>query len=128
MPTSRSRLGELIAVISPLQYVAACFLAVVLNPSSFLLVWLTVVIVYHAVLTQLGFVDVAPASRQEGDGDGHALLEAYRRAAPVLATAGLLVYLVDVPSIGEQLAGVLIATGTALILSVKTISFAGTGV
>ena len=127
MSSAPSPLGRLVARISPYQYVVACVGAVFLRPNSFLLVGLTVVIVYHFVLSQVGFVEVAAARETDGE-DGHVLLTAYRRAAPVLVVAGLLLHLVEVPPIGEQLAGLLIATGTALILGVKTISFAGTGV
>ncbi|HSH76157.1 MAG TPA: hypothetical protein VLA09_10780 [Longimicrobiales bacterium] len=126
MPSSGSPLLRLLALISPYQYVAACVGAIVLRPTSFLLVTLTVVIVYHFVLSQVGFVEVAAARETDTD-DGHVLLTAYRRASPVLVVAGLLLHLVEVPPIGEQLAGVLVATGAGLILGVKTITFAGTG-
>ena len=119
-----SLMGEIWARVSPLQYVAASILAVYLEPRSFLLVGLTVTIGYHFVLSQIGFLEVDPRSQATKDGDGHPVLKLYRRAAPVLATVGLLLYVVDVPLVGAMAPGVLIAFGTALILGVKTISFA----
>lgn len=116
--------GEILSRVSPLQYVAASILAVYLEPRSFLLVGLTVTIVYHFVLSQIGFLEVDPRRQETKEGDGHPILRLYRRAAPVLTTAGLLLYVVDVPSLSDMVPAVLIAFGTALILGVKTISFA----
>jgi hypothetical protein len=106
--------------------VGACLLAVVVRPSSFMVVWVAVVVLYHAVLVQAAFLEVTPTLRLTQGRDGHALLHAYRRVAPALAIAGLLLLFVDVPGLGGLVPGLLVATGTALILAVKMISFAGT--
>jgi hypothetical protein len=116
-----------LAKISPFQYVAACFLAMFLRPNTFMTVGLAVVILYHWVLVHAAFLEVIPTIRQTaGSTDGHPLLQAYRRAAPVLAIAGTVLLFLPVPGVGEQLPGVLVAAGTGFILAVKMISFAGT--
>ena len=115
------------AKISPFQYVAACFVAMFLRPNTFMTVGLAVVILYHWVLVHAAFLEVIPTLRQaDGSADGHPLLRAYRRAAPVLAVAGFVLLFLPLPGVGEQLPGVLVATGTGFILAVKMISFAGT--
>jgi hypothetical protein len=114
------------AKLSPVLYVGACLLAVVVRPSSFMFVFVAVVILYHAVLVQAAFLDVTPTLRLTQGRDGHALLHLYRRVAPVLAIAGLVLLFVDLPVLGGRFPGLLVATGTALILAVKMISFAGT--
>jgi hypothetical protein len=124
--TGRAR--GLVAKVSPLQYVAACFLVMFLRPASFIVVGLTVAILSHAVLIHAAFLEVAPTVGQAPGFDGHPLLRAYRRAAPLLVTLGLVLFFVDVPALGAQTPGLLVASGTALILSVKMISFAGTDV
>jgi hypothetical protein len=121
-----TRTSNLSAKVSPILYVGACLLAVVVRPSSFMVVWVAVVVLYHAVLVQAAFLEVTPTLRLTQGRDGHALLHAYRRVAPALAIAGLLLLFVDVPGLGGLVPGLLVATGTALILAVKMISFAGT--
>ena len=118
--------SRILAKVSPLQYVAACLLAIVLRPSSFMVVGVALVVLYHGVLVHAAFLEVTPTVRLTHGRDGHAMLRMYRRAAPVLVIVGLLLHLVEVPSPGGQLPGLLVATGTALILAVKMISFAGT--
>jgi hypothetical protein len=117
---------SLTAKLTPVLYVAACLLAVVVRPTSFMLVFVAVVILYHAVLVQAAFLEVTPTLRLTQGRDGHALLHVYRRLAPVLAIAGLVLLFVELPGLGGYVPGLLVATGTALILAVKMISFAGT--
>jgi hypothetical protein len=118
--------SRILAKVSPLQYVAACLLAIVLRPSSFMVVGVALVVLYHGVLVHAAFLEVTPTVRLTQGRDGHALLHLYRRVAPVLAIAGLVLLFVDLPVLGGRFPGLLVATGTALILAVKMISFAGT--
>jgi hypothetical protein len=129
MPTSdlqTGRLSGLVSKVSPLQYVAACLVVMFLRPASFMVVGLTVAILSHAVLIHAGFLEVTPTVGQAPGYDGPPLLRAYRRAAPFLVTLGLILFFVDVPVLGAQAPGLLVASGTALIFAVKMISFAGT--
>lgn len=114
------------AKVSPFQYVAACLLAMILRPNTFMAVLIALVILYHWVLVHAAFIDVIPTVQQTGGTDGHPLLRAYRRLAPGLAVLGVALLFVPVPGIGEQTPGVLVAAGTGFILAVKMIGFAGT--
>jgi hypothetical protein len=129
MSSGESPPGKVVSVLakaSPVLYVAACVVAVVIRPRSFLVVWMAAVIIYHGILVQAAFLSVTPTPGEMHGPDGHWLLRAYRRAAPVLAAVGLLLHFVDVPSLGEQTPGLLVATGAAMTLAVKMIRFAGT--
>ena len=114
------------AKISPFQYLAACLLAMLLRPTTFLSVSFGLVAFYHWVLIHAAFLEVVPTLRRTSGADGHALLRAYRRAAPVLAIAGFVLLFVPLPAIGLHTPGVLLAAGTGFILAVKMITFAGT--
>ena len=114
------------AKISPFQYLAACLLAMVLRPNTFMSVSSAVVILYHWVLVHAAFLDVIPTLHQAGGADGHPLLRTYRRAAPILATVGFVLLFLPLPGIGLHTPGLLIAAGTGFILAVKMITFAGT--
>ncbi len=115
-----------LARLGPYLYVAACVLAVVFEPTSFLVVWVTLAVLYHGVLCQAAFLEVIPSAGRPGVGDGHAVLTVYRRIAPLLVGAGLVLQLFDLDAFARMVPGFLIATGAALILAVKTITFAGT--
>jgi hypothetical protein len=115
-----------LAKISPFQYLAACLLAMVLRPNTFMSVSLGVVILYHWVLVHAAFLDVIPTLHHTGGTDGHPLLRTYRRAAPILATVGLVLLFLPLPGIGIHTPGLLVAAGTGFILAVKMITFAGT--
>lgn len=115
------------AKVSPFQYLAACLLAMILRPHTFMTVTVILVVFYHAVLLHAAFLEVIPTLDPRGGGsDGHPLLRSYRRLAPVLTVVGVLLLFLPVPGVGEHAPGVLVAAGTAFILAVKMISFAGT--
>lgn len=120
------RIRSLVARVSPLQYVAACLVIMFVRPASFMVVGLTVAIVSHAVLMHAAFLDIMPTLDRTPDFEEHALMRAYRRGAQLLLALGLLLFFVEVPALGVQAPGLLVATGTGLILAVKMISFAGT--
>jgi hypothetical protein len=114
-----------LAKVSPFQYLAACLLVMILRPITFMTVTVTLVVFYHGVLLHAAFLEIRPTLDRAGS-DGHPLLRMYRRVAPVLTIGGLLLLLVPNGTVGEQTPGVLVAAGTAFILAVKMISFAGT--
>ena len=114
------------ARISPFLYVAAWLVAMVLRPTTFLSVSFGLVLFYHWVLIHAAFLEVVPSLREPSAGDGHPLLRAYRRAAPVLAIVGFLLLFLPVPALGLHTPGLLVSAGTGFILAVKMITFAGT--
>lgn len=114
------------AKVSPFQYLAACLLAMILRPNTFMTVTVILVVFYHAVLLHAAFLDVRPTLDPRGSSDGHPLLRSYRRLAPVLTLVGVLLLFLPVPGVGAHAPGVLVAAGTAFVLAVKMISFAGT--
>jgi len=120
------RIRSLVAKISPLQYVVACLVIMFVRPASFMVVGLTVAIVSHAVLMHAAFLDIMPTLDRAPDSEEHVLMRAYRRGAQLLLALGLVVFFVEVPTLGAQTPGLLVATATGLILAVKMISFSGT--
>jgi hypothetical protein len=115
-----------LAKITTFVYVAACLVAMVLRPTTFLSVSFALVLFYHWVLIHAAFLEVVPTLRLASGGDGHPLLRAYRRASPVLAITGFVLLFVPLPALGAHTPGVLVAAGTGFILAVRMITFAGT--
>ena len=114
------------AKFTPFAYLGAWLAAMVLRPTTFLSVSFGLVLFYHWVLIHAAFLEVVPTLREPSAGDGHPLLRAYRRLAPVLAIVGFALLFVPVPDLGLHTPGLLVSAGTGFMLAVTMITFAGT--